>query len=198
MVIPLTKLFAQRKFQGFISAEEFDFESVILENYEWMEREAAEQNFDYKQPVGYCVIYNPKLKTVFLYQRSKIDANYKEKRLQGNWSCGIGGHIEKIDTDALNPIHESSLREISEEVLINGNKTVRVLGYINDDSNDVGKVHFAILYLVEIDSAKVEPLDAEISEGGLVPIEVLKKICSHGDMKVENWTIIALEALKNL
>jgi len=198
MVVKRDVLLAGRYFQGFIPAKEFDFENVILKNYEWMEKDKAEQDPDYKQPVGYCVVYSPETKRVFLYQRSKIDANYSEKRLQGKWSCGIGGHIEKIDTTNGNPIHESSLREILEEVKINGNKTMQVLGYINDDTNDVGKVHFGILYLVLIEGDNVEPLDPEISEGKLVSMEVFIEKCASKDTEVENWTKIAVDPLQNV
>ena len=198
MVVKRDVLLADKYFQGFFPAKEFDFEDIILENYEWMQRENAEQDAGYKQPIGYCVIFNPKTKRVFLYQRSKIDANYNEKRLQGKWSCGIGGHIEKIDTANENPIHESSLREITEEVQIYGKKTMQVLGYINDDTNNVGKVHFGILYLVLIESDEVNPLDPEISEGKLVSINYFNEICASAEIEVENWSKIVLAPLKNI
>ena len=198
MVVKQETLFAKKHFDGFISASEFDFESVILKNFEWMDKEQAEADPAYKQPIGYSIIYNPTSRKVFFYQRSKIDKNYAEKRLQEKWSCGVGGHIEKVDTRKGNPIHESVLREIQEEIEITGKKHMQVLGYINDDSNDVGKVHFGILYLVIIDSDTVKPLYPEISEGRLVPIHVLENKCKSTDVVVENWTKIALEPLKNI
>lgn len=197
MVIPRKKLFAEKHFDGFIPAEEFNFESVVLKNFRWMDKEKAEINPAYKQPIGYSVVYNPTSKKVFLYQRSKIDKNYAEKRLQGKWSCGVGGHIEKVDTENGNPIHESAMREIQEEIEISGKKCMEVLGYINDDSDDVGKVHFGILYLVIIDSKIVNPLDPEVSEGKLVSIKTLGEKCRLAN-EVENWTKIAFKAIKNL
>ncbi len=198
MVVKREMLFAEKSFDGFLPANSFDFESVILSNFEWMNKDKAESNPGYKQPVGYSIIYNPILKQIFLYQRSKIDQNYAEKRLQGKWSCGVGGHIEKVDTKNGNPIHESSLREIQEEIKIFGKRRMQVLGYINDDSDDVGKVHFGILYLVVIDNGKVEPLDPEISEGKLVPLSVLENKCNAPDVAVENWSKIALSPLKKI
>ena len=198
MVIEREMLFDQKHFDGFIPAKEFDFESIILENFKWMDKEKAEINPEYKQPIGYSVVYNPISKKVFLYQRSKIDKNYAEKRLQGKWSCGVGGHIENIDIKNGNPIHESMLREIREEVEITGKKQMQVLGYINDDSDEVGKVHFGIVYLVSIDSNVVKPLDSEISEGKLVSVETLKKKFKPKDFPVENWTRIAIEAFKEV
>jgi len=197
MVIKLETLFAQKHFDGFIPAEEFDFESIILKNFEWMDKEKAEINPAYKQPIGYSVVYNPMSEKVFLYQRSKIDKNYGEKRLQGKLSCGVGGHIEKIDTQNGNPIHESAMREIKEEVEIGGKTKMQVFGYINDDSDEVGKVHFGIVYLVSIDCSVVKPVDSEISEGKLESIDNLEKKCKS-DVPVENWTKIVVEDLKKL
>ena len=198
MVIPRKKLFAEKHFDGFIPAEEFDFESIILKNFEWMNRAKAEVDNRYKQPIAYSLVYNPILKKVFLYRRSEIDKNYPEKRLQGKYSCGVGGHIEKVDTKKDNPIHESALREVQEEVEISGKKQIKVLGYINDDSDDVGRVHFCILYLVVIDSKIVNPLDPEVSEGKLVSIKTLKKKFKPEDFPVENWTRIAIKAFKKV
>ena len=196
MVVDRDILFADKYFDGFISADEFDFESVILNNFTWMEKNKAETDQAFKQPIGYTMIYNPKLKRVFMYQRSKADKNYSEKRLQGKFSCGVGGHVERVDTANGNPIHESTLREIQEEIIIPGSKDIRVLGYINTDGDDVGKVHFGILYLVLTNSTTVTPLDPEIAFGELVDLDVLEKKCQGDNPNVEAWTKTALQPLK--
>ena len=195
MVIKRETLFAQKCFDGFIPAKEFDFESIILDKLEWMDRALAERNNRYKQPIAYSLVYNPRLGKVFFYRRSEKEEDYDEGRLRKNWSAGVGGHIEEIDIGNGNPIHKSALREIQEEVEISGKTKMKVLGYINDDSNEVGEVHFCILYLVIIDSKKVNPKDSEMSEGKLVSIETIKKMLKSKDFPVENWTRIAIEAM---
>ena len=67
---------------------------------------------------------------------------------------------------------------------------------INDDSNDVGKVHFGVLYVVETNSEIVTPKDSEIDNGRLRTIDELEKICSSSDFAVEEWSRISLEPLK--
>ena len=196
MVVSREVLFAKKYFEGFIPASEFDFESVILGNFTWMEKDLAETDQAFKQPIGYTMIYNPEFKRVFMYRRSKVDENYAEKRLQGKYSCGVGGHVEKIDATNVNPIHKSTLREILEEVIIPGSKDIRVLGYINTDSDDVGKVHFGILYLVLTDSTTITPIDPEISFGELVDLDVLEEKCQGENPNVEAWTKTALQPLK--
>ena len=110
MVVKRDLLFLEDYFHGF-KPNTVNFESRILKNYEYMKRGLAEDDPNYKQPIAYNIIINPEIEKVFVYQRSPDDKRYGEKRLQGKWSFGIGGHIEKIDSK--NPIKESMLKEIN-------------------------------------------------------------------------------------
>jgi len=192
MVVPKNVLFGDNYFSGFMERDAVNYEERILSNFLYMKRNDAENSPEYKQPVGYALIINPKTKKIFVYQRAK-DKNYNEKRLQGNWSWGLGGHIERVD-DAKNPIHSSMLRELEEEVYIDGDINLKVLGYINDDSNSVGKVHFGVLYLIETNS-DVTPKDAEIASGRFMDINELEKICSS-NQAVDGWSKISFGPLK--
>jgi predicted NUDIX family phosphoesterase len=196
MVVEREILLGNDSFQGFRPQNQTDYESRILDNFKYMKRGLAEENPTHKQPIGYAMIVNPSLKQIFTYQRSAKDSNYAEKRLQGKWSWGVGGHIEKFDIENGNPLHASMLRELEEEVSINGSINLRVIGYINDDYNYVGKVHFGVLYVVETDSRIVTPKDSEIDNGKLRTIDELEKICSSSDFAVEEWSRISLEPLK--
>ncbi|MFC1728602.1 NUDIX domain-containing protein [Nanoarchaeota archaeon] len=195
MVIAREILLGSDHFEGFKAHNETDYESKILESHTYMKRGPVETDHSIKQPIAYCLIVNPALKQIFAYQRASQDAKYSEKRLQGKWAWGVGGHIEKIDIREGNPIQASLLRELEEEVEMNGTITgTKTLGYINDDSDDVGKIHFGILYLIETDSTIVKPKDPEIAEGKLRSIEALDEIRSS--RRVEEWSKIALKPLK--
>jgi predicted NUDIX family phosphoesterase len=197
MVIERNTLFSNNYFEGFCPAKTTNYESIVLNNIKWMKRGIAEEDSTHKQPIGYTLLVNPKLKKVFAYQRAVKDQHYGEKRLQGKYSWGIGGHIEKIDTARENPIEESMLRELNEEVEMNGNITSqKVLGYINYDSDSVGKVHFGVLYLAETDATIVKPKDNEMANGQLRSIEELKEICDSKDNTVEEWSNLSLNPLK--
>lgn len=197
MVVPRKILFDNDHFDGFKHNKETDYESRILSNYIYMKRGVAENDPEHKQPVGYAIIVNPKTKKVFAYQRSKKDKEYTETRLQGKWSWGVGGHIDKIDSENGNPIHTSMLRELQEEVNIQGDVKTKVLGYINDDKDSVGQVHFGILYLIETDAEEVHPNAPEISSGKLIHIEEIEKINKDPELVVESWSQIAIEPLKD-
>jgi len=197
MVVKKEILLGANYFQGFRLANEFDYESVILNNFKYVKRGDAEEDPTHKQPIGYSLIINPSLKQVFAYQRSSQDDKYPERKLQGRMSWGIGGHIEEVDMQAGNPIYESMKRELREEVKgLEKNPEIEVLGYINDDKDDVGKVHFGILYVVKTNSTILKPLHPEVETGGLKSINDLEKICSSSKIIVEGWSKIALNPLK--
>ena len=196
MVVKTSDLFKDKSFQGFLSHNIIDYESIILKNYGFITRKFAENDPNYKQPIAYSSIVNPDTKQIFVFQRSKKDKAYGEKRLQGKFSWGIGGHIEKSDFKDSNPIRGSMLRELHEEVYIDGTRMSLILGYVNDDKDDVGKVHFGILYLVETNAKEVKPKDPEIDNGRFRTISELEDMCASKDFDIENWSRISLGPLK--
>lgn len=189
MVIKKEKLFQEDYFQGFSSAKESDFKRKILDNYEYLKRKDVENNENYKQPISYVMLVNEN-KSIFTYQRAIKDKHYTEKRLQGKWSIGIGGHVDQGDENEKDPVERSVLREIEEEVNTEI-KELKLIGYINDDSNSVGRVHFGLLYLAEA-SGNVVPNDSEIKTDKMMQFEDLKNI------EMEDWSKISLKALGQL
>lgn len=182
---------------------EADYKTKIRENFQWQERGLVENNPDFRQPIAYTMIINTALKKVFAYQRARKDKDYGERRLQGRWAWGVGGHVDKGDLHGASkdPIENSLLRELGrEEVEFVDGKTpgladVELLGYINDVSDDVGSVHFGLLYVARTDAEIILPKDKEISEGGLRKLGELDEILSTPDCTVENWSVIAFGPL---
>ncbi len=196
MAVPTKTLFQDDCFQGFQEQGSIDFEKRILVNFTYIKRGIAEKDPEFKQPIGYALIVNTKLRKVFAYKRATHGENYSEKRLAGKWSWGVGGHIDKSEEKSANPLSDSLLREISEEISLPSVTRTRVLGYINDDLTEVGKVHFGVLYLIETDSEEVKPNSSEISVGELKSISELEEILSNPNAVVEEWSKMALGPLK--
>ncbi|MAG47528.1 hypothetical protein CL617_02905 [archaeon] len=203
MVVDKNKLFQDNYFQGFQPMGNVNFESRILKDHTFMRRGDVEENPNYKQPIAYFTIINPLAKTVFGYQRS---TKAGEVRLHKKWSVGLGGHIEKFDKGVdgsleKNPIYTSMLRELEEEVHIGdlNNLKPKLLGYINDDSDAVGQVHFGLLYTFEVNSGViVKPKDEEISSGDMIAFELLKTFSGENNLgyKMEEWSKIAMEPIE--
>jgi len=194
LALPRNSLFTTNEFQGFQSHQIFDYGSIILDpsnRADYQERESVEQDPLWKQPIPYVVVINPRTQQVYAYQRNVKDAHYTEKRLQGKWSLGVGGHVEHVDNHSTNPLYECALREVTEEIKgIEETISPRLFGYINDDADPVGQVHFGLVYVLETDSLDVRPRDQEMMSGRLHSIEELDEIVASAEHEVEGWSSI--------
>lgn len=175
------------EFQGFRGDPSIDYERIILTRGQWYRRGDIEQNPAIKHVIPYCPVVDEHGR-VFLYQRSSKGG---EGRLHGNYSIGIGGHVERVDGASGNPIHVALARELSEEVDVRDH-SLEKLGCINDDSNPVGQVHFGLVYVVTTKDG-VTKKDEEIASGGMVPIE---EIVSMDQGQFENWSRLLVSPLQ--
>ncbi|MCX6357514.1 MAG: hypothetical protein NT045_06545 [Candidatus Aureabacteria bacterium] len=193
MVVEREQLLRERPFQGFSPADAYDYESLMLRHYHYTPRRLAEQDPRLKQPIAYCIIVNPAMGRIFFYRRAAEEA-YHEKRLRDKFSIGIGGHIDRIDLASKNPIRASMLREIGEEVALDGAHEPRILGYINDDVDMVGKVHFGLLYRLDTDAAEVIPKTPEIASAAMVTVAEWRGMLQR-EAGIEGWSRIASDPL---
>lgn len=189
LVVKTDKLFINY-FQGFKSINEKDYLPIILKNFEYQERnEALENNAGFKQLINYIFIINPKTKKIFAYKRDKkYSQDYKEMRLHNKISLGIGGHIDKEDSGDV--IYDSMLRELEEEVVMEKYSRPKIVGFINDDSEMVGKVHFGVVSILETEQEVSSREGDEIKEAGFYSINEIEKLFSSPENEVEGWTRI--------
>src|ERR1700681_4408667 len=121
----------------------------LLAKLKYLNRSEAEQDRRYKQLIPYVLlICNDQ---VLRYRRGKGGA---ETRLHGLYSVGIGGHISEEDHGLFSRdigYHEGMLREVREEVAIEQVKQAPV-AVINDDSTEVGYVHFGVVHIMQVSS----------------------------------------------
>ncbi|MDP2090675.1 MAG: NUDIX domain-containing protein [Candidatus Gracilibacteria bacterium] len=198
MVVKNKFIFGEsEKESKFYDSLSFDFEKHILENYEYMIRGLAEVNFEYKQPIGYGIVIND-IDEVFVYKRGGAGSNAGESRLHNKIAIGVGGHIEKEDKDLTNPISDSLVREIEEELNIKPEdvKSVEAIGYINNETDEVSKVHIGIAYIVRVHNSNIELLDGELDNGEFVSIHELESMIASGEYDVEAWSKIVFDAVK--
>lgn len=196
MVVKREILFSNGSyFEGFKEhSDETDFIRKILQNQEWHERDLMETNPEYKQPIGYVIVLNPRTKKVLLYQRSKKKENVTEARLRGKFSFGFGGHVDLQDKELneANPIEASVRRELEEE-LGTSNFNLKLIGYINYDKTPVSSVHFGLLYIAETEK-DIIPKGKEIHFSKMATVDELRHVCENADM--EDWSVISLEPVK--
>lgn len=164
----------------------------ISNTYEVMRRGDAEENEKFKQPIPYAVIKRGD--EVFVYERLK---GAGEVRLHNKLSIGVGGHMNEIpgEKDFNKILNENLLREIEEELIIDNKKfKVTPIGLINDDENEVGRVHIGILVAIEVpEGADVQVRETEELQGQFLQIEKLKLRRFYE--RLENWSKIAIDIL---
>ena len=82
-------------------------------------------------------------------------------------------------------------RELDEEINIDTKYDQRMVGLINDDSNDVGKVHLGVVHLFTVDEPKVHSQELEIAGAGFEPIESMLQDIE----RYETWSQFCIKAL---
>lgn len=198
LVVPREQLFFNS--EAWHGLKEVDFEqylNIINDKKEFLPRSVMETDFGYKQIIPYLVYtYQGKY---FLMQR-KSDAS--EARLRNKLTLGIGGHIRQEDMEPYyaeaskglekgNSLFAWALREFHEEVEYAGNVSVKPLGILNDDSNDVGKVHIGFVFLLQGDSADIA-IKSELKSGALMSLDE----CSAQKECMETWSQFVVDFLE--
>jgi predicted NUDIX family phosphoesterase len=119
----------------------------------FLPRVEAETDTRFKQIIAYCIIEREPARlgdpAVFAYRR-RGDG---ESRLRGLVSIGVGGHINADDCSGLTGyvgVGAGFLRELDEEVVLipPGGTDLQWLGVINDDTDEVGRVHLGVVIKV--------------------------------------------------
>lgn len=150
----------------------------------------AEINTDYLQPIPYAIIRRNG--SVFVYRRL---GGGGEARLHDKLSIGAGGHMNPIaGVNTFNElIKENLARELEEELDIE-DKDMRItsVGLINDDSNEVSKVHIGILVIIDVAfGTEVTVRETEQLEGFWLPVDELKDLGIFD--RLETWSQIAVQ-----
>lgn len=179
-------------FQG-ISLEVEKYLPVVTlsRNLVYRNRSEAEQDKRYKQLIPYVLILcNGK---ILRYRRGK---GGQETRLHGLYSVGVGGHISEEDRGLFSSevgYPEGMRRELMEEVAVEGVKDAAV-GVINDDSTEVGQVHFGVVHVMHVASEAIAGRRSGIVNPEFIPTaDALKDPASY-----ESWSKFCLENLEVL
>lgn len=162
---------------------------------------------NYRQLLPYVTIRDGDL--ILPYLRGK---GVSENRLAGNASVGWGGHIDAIDTemsgssiiDIKATVMKNILRELSEElrffktdeqdgdIALSEAGDLMFNGYINDNTNDVGRLHLGLSF-----DFKIKPGYSATSreeELRILPWMSREALYAMPDVVIENWSKLYLSA----
>lgn len=179
-------------FEGF-NTNVSDYLPAMLDpkNNFFMQRDLAEDDPSHKQIIPYAVFHHQD--RILRYFRG---GGSGEKRLASKGSIGIGGHIN--DTDFANSSLDRDTyqvgieREIEEELQINCNYTQKIIGLINDDSNEVGQVHLGVVHLVSLSDEAVSANEDNIEDLSFISFTDLKQQIDT----LETWSQLCLASLE--
>ena len=179
-------------FQGFCPETEKYLQTLLDDaNTQYLPRGEMEEDPGFKQLIPYCLFRYTDAEGkphVFQYTRGKAGG---ESRLRAKKSVGIGGHISTLDAHESSPYEQGMQRELEEEIDIACQYTQKLVGLINDDQNDVGKVHLGIVHIFDVDEPTVSARETEISDAGFLPLsEILEDLESY-----ESCSQICLKSL---
>lgn len=191
LVVPREKLFDGKPIPyGFNNDDLKGLVERIHKHAYFIDRPKAENNPQLKQIIPYVIVtHKDKIYTVHRLARQT------EKRLHNKYSIGVGGHINPVDKGQIFGILEKGLeRELHEELCVNCGYKHELIGYINYDTDDVGKVHFGMVYgLVVEDDKAVSVAEKDMMAGQFMSLPELEKLYPA----LETWSQLVFTAHKD-
>lgn len=198
-MISRSDLFDLRYPQGFLPAtgeteqEVEAYRNRIREHGFFMEREPAEADSSFKQIIPYLVVHHDG----DLLQVRRLEEQ-SEERLHSLLSIGLGGHLNPIDRDASALLEAGINRELTEELHMDTSYDPRFIGVVNDDSNDVGSVHFGLTYRIDLSTRDVSIRETDHMEGAFESVETLAERNDASRERFETWSRMLLDRADTL
>lgn len=142
------------KEQGLIYGNGNELKMIVQKGL-FRKRNESEEDPSFKQIIPYAVISNQE--SFYLFRRAP---GQTEKRLQHKFSLGVGGHMNPSSSTELNEQYliDELRRELFEEVrLFDGCSIadIEFIGFINDDTIPVGRVHIGLLFNIRVSNKNV-------------------------------------------
>jgi predicted NUDIX family phosphoesterase len=159
----------------------------------FIERRFCEKDSSFKQIIPYAVIVHED--RVLLLRRTTSQG---EARLHNKQSIGVGGHINPVDGDAKGILINGCRREIEEELIVDEPYDPIPMGIINDESNDVGSVHFGMVYRVKLAEGRVDVREKSMMTAEFVETHTLKEMIVREDTNFETWSSLIIEAFHTM
>jgi predicted NUDIX family phosphoesterase len=159
-------------------------------------RPEMEKDPRYKQLIPYVVFQydEPGGETkLFSYVRG---TDQGESRLHAKMSIGVGGHINPKDGAefANDPYFAGLVREVKEEVTVGDVVAVWETipqALINDDTNEVGRVHLGCVHVMQIRSPNITPREKSMLDARFRPLSELFQDIE----RLETWSQLVLRTL---
>ena len=179
-------IFPDGAWHGFVSTDLERYQKLIRERHSFRPRAEVEDDPSYQQIIPYIVFRHDG--HYFLTHRLRASS---EKRLRKQFSLGIGGHINPGDLMGGDPIMGGLKREWQEEVVYDGRFEARLIGFLNEDSSPVSKVHLGAVFLLDGDSPDIAIRETNKLAGELLTLDEMRIYY----LGMESWSQIVYDQL---
>lgn len=146
-------------------------------------RAAMERDPAFKQVIPYLVLRDGE--RWFLMRRTRAGGDV---RLHERWSIGVGGHLNPGDGGLLGGLR----REWDEELVADFVPDFELVGLLNDDTTDVGRVHLGAVYLADAAGREVAIRETDKLSGRFASSDEVAAVRDD----LETWSLLAFEAIE--
>ncbi len=182
LVVPRGLVMDERGWHGVRIAGAAAVLAAVARHGRFEPRDAMEHDPRFKQVIPYLVLRDGD--RIFLMRRSRAGA---DERLHDRFSIGVGGHLNPGDQDLAGGL----AREWAEEIAAAFVPEFRLLGVLNDDATDVGRVHLGVVYGADAGGRPVAVRETEKLDGRFATFAELRAVRAQ----METWSQLVLDFL---
>lgn len=178
--------------------------ALIEDQKDYKERfniENLEQNERWQQVICYFLVRQDQ--SFYAYIRSEKSQDYLDSRMGQKVSVGLGGHIYKeygkLNKAIISCLKNEVVFKIKDNNVDIKNNLIDLVGVVKDNRDEVGRMHFGLIYIVDVDkSIDIELITKENFQGWFVTYSkfmheiVYNKECKY---KIEGWSQLILDRI---
>ena len=180
LVVPRERVMDERGWRGILPPDLAPDPAGLVAAGRFAARAAVEDDPRFKQLIPYLVLRDRG--RYFLMRRTRAGG---DPRLHDRFSIGVGGHLNPGDVDLAGGL----AREWSEELVADFLPDFRLVGLLNDDETDVGRVHLGVVYLAEAAGRSVAVRETNKLEGRFVAPATVRSVYD----RMETWSQLVFD-----
>ncbi len=183
LVVPRERVIRGRGWRG-VSPDALEATlATIATEGRFEPRAAVERDPTHKQVIPYLVLRDAG--RYFLMRRTRAGG---DERLHDLYSIGVGGHLNPGDGD----VRGGLLREWREELAASFVPEFRLVGLLNDDETEVGRVHLGVVFVAEAGGRPAAVRETEKLSGGFATPD---EVAALRD-RLETWSALVFDFLE--
>ncbi len=180
LVVPRERVMDERGWRGILPPDLAPDPAGLVAAGRFAARAAMEHDARFKQLIPYLVLRDRG--RYFLMRRTRAGG---DQRLHDRFSIGVGGHLNPGDVDLAGGL----AREWSEELVADFLPDFRLIGLLNDDETEVGRVHLGVVYLAEAAGRTVAVRETYKLEGRFVTPATVRSVYD----RMETWSQLVFD-----